>query len=70
MMIRKNHLEQGQYNFRILHTNLIIIEFFNLEKKFDFTNLRCQKRVDLERATLSIGSLGGGEEIATVLVNN
>lgn len=40
------------------------------KKKFDFTNLCCQKRVDLERATLSIGSLGGGEEIATVLVNN
>jgi len=28
--------------------------------KFDFSNLRCAKHVDLERALLSIGSLGGG----------
>ena len=27
---------------------------------FDFSHLRCQKHVDLRRASLSIGSLGGG----------
>lgn len=30
------------------------------KKQFDFTNLRCQKHVDLQRAALSIGSLGSG----------
>lgn len=39
-------------------------------KKFDFSNLRCQKHVDLERAALSIGTLGGGEMIASVSVNS
>lgn len=29
-------------------------------KEFDFTNLRCKKHVDLNRAMLSLGSLGGG----------
>lgn len=35
-------------------------------KKFDFSNLRCQKHVDLERATLSIGTLGGGNHFIEV----
>lgn len=30
------------------------------QKEFDFSNLRCQKHVDIGRAMLSIGSLGGG----------
>lgn len=30
------------------------------KKSFDFTNLLCHKKVDLSRALLSIGSLGGG----------
>jgi tRNA-splicing ligase RtcB (3'-phosphate/5'-hydroxy nucleic acid ligase) len=34
--------------------------------KFDFTGLRCQKRVDLSRASLSIGSLGGGNHFIEV----
>ena len=37
---------------------------FNVHEKsksdFDFSYLRCQKHVDLQRALLSIGSLGGG----------
>lgn len=32
----------------------------NSKAKFDFSNLKCYKHVDLERAMLSIGSLGGG----------
>lgn len=43
---------------------------FNVHKKpvkdFDFTNLRCKNHVDLERATLSIGSLGGGNHFIEV----
>jgi tRNA-splicing ligase RtcB (3'-phosphate/5'-hydroxy nucleic acid ligase) len=54
--------------------NLKVPHGFNVHEKakakFDFTNLRCAKKVDLSRALLSIGSLGGGEMIATVLVNN
>jgi len=33
---------------------------------FDFTNLQCQKHVDLKRALLSIGSLGGGNHFIEV----
>ena len=35
-------------------------------KDFDFSNLRCQKNVDLSRAMLSIGSLGGGNHFIEV----
>lgn len=34
--------------------------------KFDFSKLKCQKHVDLERASLSIGSLGGGNHFIEV----
>lgn len=33
---------------------------------FDFTNLICQKHVDLNRAMLSIGSLGGGNHFIEI----
>lgn len=33
---------------------------------FDFSNLRCYKHVDLERALLSIGTLGGGNHFIEV----
>lgn len=36
------------------------------KKKFDFSLLRCKKHVDLERAMLSIGSLGGGNHFIEV----
>jgi len=36
------------------------------KRKFDFTNLKCQKHVDLGRALLSIGSLGGGNHFIEV----
>lgn len=36
------------------------------KKKFDFSLLRCKKHVDLERASLSIGSLGGGNHFIEV----
>lgn len=36
------------------------------KKDFDFTNLRCQKNVDLGRAVHSIGSLGGGNHFIEV----
>lgn len=36
------------------------------KRKFDFTNLRCQKHVDLSRAMLSIGTLGGGNHFIEV----
>ena len=36
------------------------------KKKFDFENLRCQNHVDLKRASLSIGSLGGGNHFIEV----
>jgi tRNA-splicing ligase RtcB len=36
------------------------------KKKFDFSNLRCKKNVDLKRAMLSIGSLGGGNHFIEV----
>lgn len=39
------------------------------KKRFDFSDLRCKNHVDLERASLSIGTLGGGEMVATVLAN-
>jgi RNA-splicing ligase RtcB len=43
---------------------------FNVHEKpkkgFDFTNLRCQKHVDLARAVHSIGSLGGGNHFIEV----
>lgn len=35
-------------------------------KGFDFTNLRCHKHVDLSRAALSIGSLGGGNHFIEI----
>jgi len=35
-------------------------------KEYDFTNLRCQKHVDLSRAMLSIGSLGGGNHFIEI----
>lgn len=35
-------------------------------KMFDFSNLRCAKRVDLQRALQSIGSLGGGNHFIEV----
>lgn len=35
-------------------------------RDFDFTNLRCKKHVDLKRASLSIGSLGGGNHFIEV----
>lgn len=34
--------------------------------KFDFTGLRCSKNVDLQRASLSIGSLGGGNHFIEI----
>ena len=36
------------------------------KKDFDFTDLRCKKHVDLSRAMLSIGSLGGGNHFIEV----
>lgn len=36
------------------------------KKDFDFENLRCSKHVDLSRAMLSIGSLGGGNHFIEV----
>jgi tRNA-splicing ligase RtcB (3'-phosphate/5'-hydroxy nucleic acid ligase) len=36
------------------------------KKDFDFTNLRCQKHVDLGRANLSLGTLGGGNHFIEV----
>lgn len=36
------------------------------KKDFNFDNLRCQKYVDLNRAILSIGSLGGGNHFIEV----
>ena len=36
------------------------------KKEFDFSNLRCQKYVDLKRAILSIGSLGGGNHFIEI----
>jgi RNA-splicing ligase RtcB len=36
------------------------------KKDFDFTNLRCQKHVDLGRAIHSIGSLGGGNHFIEI----
>jgi tRNA-splicing ligase RtcB (3'-phosphate/5'-hydroxy nucleic acid ligase) len=36
------------------------------KKSFDFTNLRCKKYVDLQRAMLSIGSLGGGNHFIEI----
>lgn len=36
------------------------------QKSFDFYNLRCHKYVDLARALLSIGSLGGGNHFIEV----
>lgn len=36
------------------------------KKKFDFSKLRCQKNVDLSRALLSIGTLGGGNHFIEV----
>ena len=35
-------------------------------KSFDFSNLRCAKRVDVQRALHSIGSLGGGNHFIEV----
>ena len=37
-----------------------------VKRKFDLSGLRCQKRVDLERAVVSIGSLGGGNHFIEV----
>lgn len=34
--------------------------------KFDFSNLKCHKKVDLKRAALSIGSLGGGNHFIEI----
>ena len=36
------------------------------KQKFDFSNLRCQKHIDLVRAGLSIGSLGGGNHFIEI----
>lgn len=36
------------------------------QKDFDFSNLQCQKYVSLDRAMLSIGSLGGGNHFIEV----
>jgi tRNA-splicing ligase RtcB (3'-phosphate/5'-hydroxy nucleic acid ligase) len=36
------------------------------KKDFDLTNLRCQKHVDLGRAMLSLGTLGGGNHFIEV----
>ena len=36
------------------------------KSSFDFSNLRCSNHVDLERALLSIGSLGGGNHFIEV----
>lgn len=36
------------------------------QKRFDFSRLRCQKHVGLERANLSIGSLGGGNHFIEI----
>ena len=36
------------------------------KREFDLSNLRCQKHVDTERASLSIGSLGGGNHFIEV----
>lgn len=40
------------------------------KKTFDFTSLRCYKHVDLSRAMLSIGSLGGGNHFIEVGISN
>lgn len=36
------------------------------KRDFDFSNLRCKKHVDLRRAALSIGTLGGGNHFIEV----
>jgi len=36
------------------------------KQAFDFSNLRCGKHVDLQRASLSLGSLGGGNHFIEV----
>ena len=47
---------------------------FNIHKipkgTFDFTNLRCQQHVDLNRASLSIGTLGGGNHFIEVGIDS
>lgn len=37
-----------------------------VQNEFDFSNLRCHNHVDLERAKLSIGSLGGGNHFIEI----
>jgi len=39
-------------------------------KKLKLDNLKCKNFINMERARLSIGTLGGGELIATVSVNS
>jgi tRNA-splicing ligase RtcB (3'-phosphate/5'-hydroxy nucleic acid ligase) len=36
------------------------------QRDFDFSNLRCKKHVDIERAAYSIGSLGGGNHFIEI----
>lgn len=36
------------------------------KQEFDFSNLRCKKHVDIQRASLSIGSLGGGNHFIEI----
>lgn len=38
----------------------------SVKKKFDLSNLRCKNHVDLKRASLSVGSLGGGNHFIEV----
>jgi len=53
--------------------NKYIPSGFNIHEKskckFDFSDLRCQKHVDLNRAALSIGSLGGGNHFIEIAKN-
>ncbi|MBC8006048.1 MAG: RtcB family protein [Verrucomicrobia bacterium] len=65
-------LKQEEIDFKKLDEviNAKIPSGFNVHersrKDFDFSHLRCQKHVDLQRAALSIGSLGGGNHFIEV----
>lgn len=65
-------LKQKEIDFKKLDEviNAKIPSGFNVHersrKDFDFSHLRCQKLVDLQRAALSIGSLGGGNHFIEV----
>ncbi|MDY0201559.1 MAG: RtcB family protein [Tenuifilaceae bacterium] len=65
-------LKNKKIDFRMLDAviNNEIPSGFKIHKRskreFDLTTLRCQKYVDIERANLSIGSLGGGNHFIEV----